>query len=647
MPSRTATIASSVGLHARPATLFTKKVAAAGMPVTIGKEGGKSVNAASMLAVMALGAKFGEEVILTADGDGADEVLAELVAFLEIDHDAKERADMTTVTGLGVSGGTAVGVVALVAQPAPLPDEAASTDPAADLARVGEALEAVATRLDATAAELTGDAAEMIAAAAAIARDPGLLDVVEGYLQTLGPAHALHAAVEGYAQQFEELGGYFADRVTDLLDVGARAEALLLDRPMPGVPEISELSVVIAHDLAPADTAVMDPSMVVGIVTEDGGRTSHTAILASQRGIPAIVQAKGALELADGLRVGIDGDSGDLIVDPDEAWLEAKAEKRRARERISELSGPGQTSDGHPVMLLANIGNVADAELAGAADVEGVGLFRTEFLHLSADTKPSVADQSDEYIRVLAPFGDRPVTVRTLDAGADKPLAFADLGPEPNPALGRRGLRLMKEREDLLDDQLAALAMAAADTGALVKVMAPMVATKQEAAWFTERAHAAGLPVAGVMIEVPAAALRAHHVLEVSDFASLGTNDLAQYTMAADRMVGELSDLLDPWQPAVLDVVAAACEGGRATGKPVGVCGESAGDPLMALVLTGLGVTSLSMSVQRVPMVRWALSQHTTKECVHLAEVARAADSAEAALAAVHAEASKELTDLL
>lgn len=554
---------------------------------------------------------------------------------------------MTSINGIGVSGGTAVGVVALVALPEPLPEEPASTDPAGDLGRVRTALEIVAAHFDATAASITGDAAEMVAAAAAIARDPGLLNAVEEHLRAKGPAHALHAAVDGYAQQFEELGGYFAERVTDLLDVGARAEAVLLGRPLPGVPELTVPSVVIAHDLAPADTAVMDPTLVVGIVTEAGGRTSHTAIIASQRGIPAIVQAKGALGFADGLRVGIDGDSGELVVEPDEVWLAAKELKRRARERISELNGPGRTSDGHALMLLANIGSVADAELAGAADVEGVGLFRTEFLYLSAATAPSVADQSDQYIRVLGPFGNRPVTVRTLDAGADKPLAFADLGPEPNPALGRRGLRLMKEREDLLENQLAALAMAAAETGALVKVMAPMVATTEEAAWFAERVHAAGLPVAGVMIEVPGAALRAHQVLQVCDFASIGTNDLAQYTMAADRMVGELSDLLDPWQPAVLDVVAAACEGGRTAGKPVGVCGESAGDPLMALVLTGLGVTSLSMSIQRVPMVRWALSQHTIDDCVRFADLARSAGSAESGLAAVRAAASRDLTELL
>ncbi|SDZ16561.1 phosphoenolpyruvate--protein phosphotransferase [Tessaracoccus flavus] len=551
------------------------------------------------------------------------------------------------LTGVGVSGGSAVGVVAVVSLPEPLPDEAASADPAGDLARVGDALETVAAKLDATAASLSGDAAEMLGAAAAIARDPGLLDAVEENLRSQGPAHALHAAVEGYAAQFEELGGYFAERVTDLLDVGRRAEAVLLDRPMPGVPELTEPSVVIAHDLAPADTAMMDPALVVGIVTEAGGRTSHTAILASQRGIPAIVQAQGALSLTDGTRVGIDGDSGELVVDPDDAWLAVRAEKARARERVATLTGPGQTSDGHPVMLLANIGNVADAELAGATDVEGVGLFRTEFLHLSASTAPTVEQQAAEYVRILAPFGERPVTVRTLDAGADKPLAFADLGPEPNPALGRRGLRLMREREDLLDDQLAALALAAAETGADVKVMAPMVATTSEAAWFTRRAHDAGLPTAGVMMEVPSSALRAQHILKVTDFASLGTNDLAQYTMAADRMVGELSDLLDPWQPAVLDMVAVACEGGRVAGKPVGVCGESAGDPLMALVLAGLGVASLSMAPQRVPMVRYALSLHTAADCRRMAEAARAADSPDEAREAAHALASGELTELL
>jgi len=237
--------------------------------------------------------------------------------------------------------------------------------------------------------------------------------------------------------------------------------------------------------------------------------------------------------------------------------------------------------------------------------------------------------------------------VRTLDAGADKPLAFADLGAEENPALGRRGLRLSAERPDLLDAQLEALALAAAETGADVRVMAPMVALADEAAWFARRVRENGLKSVGVMIEVPGAALRARHVLEEVDFGSLGTNDLAQYTMAADRMQGELADLLDPWQPALLDVVATACEGAAVNGKPMGVCGESAGDPLLALVLTGLGVTSLSMAPSKVALVRYALSQHTYAQCQRLAHVARSARTAHEALEAVRGGVSPEVAALL
>jgi phosphotransferase system enzyme I (PtsI) len=248
---------------------------------------------------------------------------------------------------------------------------------------------------------------------------------------------------------------------------------------------------------------------------------------------------------------------------------------------------------------------------------------------------------------VCAPFAGRRVVVRTLDAGADKPLAFADLGPEENPALGRRGLRLSAERPELLDAQLEALAKAAKATGADVRVMAPMVATAEEAAWFTRRVRENGLPKAGVMIEVPGAALRAEHVLADCDFGSLGTNDLAQYTMAADRLQGELSDLLDPWQPAVLDVIAAACQGAARAGKPMGVCGESGGDPLLALVLAGLGVQSLSMAPSKVAMVRLSLSLHTLARCAELAAGARAARTAADAAAFVRDGADPALVAVL
>ena len=244
-------------------------------------------------------------------------------------------------------------------------------------------------------------------------------------------------------------------------------------------------------------------------------------------------------------------------------------------------------------------------------------------------------------------MGPRRVVGRSLDAGADKPLAFADLGPEENPALGKRGLRLSALRPDLLDTQLEALGAAAKVTRAEVKVMAPMVATPEEAAWFARRVRENGLPSVGVMIEVPGAALLAKQVLAEVDFGSLGTNDLAQYTMAADRMEGELSDLLDPWQPAVLKVIGHACDGAKVAGKPMGVCGEAGGDPLLALVLAGLGVGSLSMAPSKVGIVRFSLSLHDLATCHGMATAALDARTAADAREAVIAMAHEDLTALL
>jgi len=416
----------------------------------------------------------------------------------------------------------------------------------------------------------------------------------------------------------------------------------------PGVPELTTSSVIVARDLAPAETASLRRDMVLAIVTESGGPTSHTAILAAQMGIPAVVQLPRAVAISVGTVVAVDGSTGEVFVNPDPATQAdlVKRSERRANA-LGATSGPGATSDGHPIALLANIGTAADAERAGALDVEGVGLFRTEFLFLERETAPSTEEQVAVYKRVFEAFGSRRVVVRTLDAGADKPLAFADLGPEENPALGRRGLRLSAERPDLLDTQLTALGAAAGSTGADVRVMAPMVATAEEAAWFARRVREHGLPVVGVMIEVPAAALRSRHVLAEVDFASIGTNDLAQYTLAADRMAGELATLLDPWQPAVLDLVAAACDGGRETGKPIGVCGEAAADPLLALVLTGLGVSSLSMAPTRVPAIRAALRMHDLRTCTAMAAAARAARSPQDAREAVLALADTLIADLI
>ncbi|HOF63586.1 MAG TPA: PEP-utilizing enzyme, partial [Dermatophilaceae bacterium] len=376
--------------------------------------------------------------------------------------------------------------------------------------------------------------------------------------------------------------------------------------------------------------------------------TSHTAILAAQMGVPAVVELAGATSSAAGTVVAVDGDSGEVTIDPSADYqrdIIGKRERRRAA--LAGSAGPGRTKDGYPVMLLANIGGVEDAVSAASQDVEGVGLFRTEFVFLSRDTAPTLAEQTEIYTKVFEPFGSRRVVVRTLDAGADKPLAFADLGPEENPALGKRGLRLSALRPDLLDVQLEALGVAARNTQAEVKVMAPMVATAEEAAWFARRVRENGLPSVGVMIEVPGAAIAARHVMAEVDFGSLGTNDLAQYTMAADRMEGTLSDLLDPWQPAVLGLIGIACDGAKLAGKPMGVCGEAGGDALLALVLAGLGVSSLSMAPSKVSIVRYALGLHTMATCQGMATAAIAARTAVEARDAVLALAHEDLAALL
>jgi len=359
------------------------------------------------------------------------------------------------------------------------------------------------------------------------------------------------------------------------------------------------------------------------------------------------VQATG-LDVEAGTILAIDGGSGQILVDPSAAeQAEFLGRQARRDAALTHATAPGATKDGHPVALLANIGTVADAEEAAAQAVEGVGLFRTEFLFLDRSDAPTVAEQTATYAAVLKAFGRRHVVIRTLDAGADKPLAFADLGPEANPALGRRGLRLGMARTDVMDAQIEALAAAYEATGADLWVMAPMVGTVAETEWFTQRVRQAGIPKSGVMIEIPGAALRSREILDVADFASLGTNDLQQYTMAADRLQGELAELLNPWQPAVLDVIATACRGAAEAGKPIGVCGESGGDPGLALVLAGLGVTSLSMAVSKVPAVRTVLAAHTLAQCQAMAEAARFARGPHEAKAAVLALADSTLRDLI
>jgi phosphotransferase system enzyme I (PtsI) len=509
---------------------------------------------------------------------------------------------------------------------------------AAEVDRFTRAAASVAARLRDRAKRATGAAAEVLAATAALAQDRAWITMVEKRIGDGMPAEsAVGVAVEQFVDMFTKLGGLMAERVTDLRDIRDRVIAELSGQPEPGVPVPEVPSVLCADNLAPADTAGLDPKLVVALVTSLGGPTSHTAIIARQLGIPCVVAVDGLDDVASGTMVLVDGSAGIVVVEPDPAAAaKVVCEAHRDGDLAGQWRGPGATADGHPVAVLANVQDGHAAVAAAGTQAEGVGLFRTELCFLNRDAEPSVNEQAQIYADVLSAFAGRKVVVRTLDAGSDKPLSFMGTGDETNPALGVRGIRLAAANADVLTHQLQAIAQAAHRTDTAPWVMAPMISTAAEAQAFAAQVRSHGL-TPGVMIEVPAAALLAASILEHVDFLSIGTNDLTQYTMAADRMAADLAELTDPWQPAVLMLVAAAANAGAAVDKPVGVCGEAAADPQLACVLVGLGVTSLSTAAVAVAGVGAKLARVTLAECRAAAAAALATDSAAAARAAARA----------
>lgn len=545
----------------------------------------------------------------------------------------------TTITGTGVVPGVARGPALWTAPPPQLPPHqptVAETERVAEVERFRTAAATVSGRLAQRASAASGAAANVLGANAALAKDKGWLKAAEKRINSGQPAaQAAVDATEQFVTLFTKMGGLMAERVTDLRDIRDRVVAELLGKPEPGVPTPAQPSVLLATDLAPADTAGLDPALIVALVTELGGPTSHTAIIARQLGIPCVVAARGIGTVPSGEDLLVDGAAGAITigVDAREADL-LVAEDARRREAIRSWRGPARTADGHGVQLLANVQDGQGARAAAEnSQAEGIGLFRTELCFLSASTEPSVAEQQAIYADVLAAYPQHKVVFRTLDAGSDKPLKFANLVEEENPAMGVRGIRLATDNPGLLTRQLDAIAAAAAQTKTQPWVMAPMVGVVAEARDFAAACRQRGL-VPGIMVEVPAVALRADHFLQHVDFLSIGTNDLAQYTMAADRMAPQLASFTDPWQPAVLELVRSTAQAGLRSDKPVGVCGEAAADPLLACILVGLGVTSLSMAHGAVAAVGAQLSGVTLEQCVRAAEAVLGAEDASSARAA-------------
>jgi multiphosphoryl transfer protein len=644
-----ATIVNPDGLHARPAALIADALAVLDAKITIATDRRAAVSARSPTALMALGTRAGDVLRIEADGPdasaGVDRVLA-LVrdGFGEFEstpskiHPAFDSSSQRDglESPLGVSPGRVVGPALRMADPVLEPDPTSRIPEAgrsAAIKRLGSAAAQVAEQLRSriTAAGAVGD---LLEATAAMATDPDLVANASNRIRNQGltAERAVWEAFGTAADTIRGAGPRQAERVTDLYDVRNRVVSSLLGRGTPSFIDPGHPYVLVAVDLSPADAAGLDVTRCLAIVTEIGGPTSHAAIIARSLCIPAVVGVPGVGATADETLLLVDGGTGELIIEPS---IDQQATASARRLPRAMLAGPGSTSDGHHVALLVNIASAAELTAAVACGAEGVGLYRTELGFLDRTEPPSVAEQVAAYRAVFSAFDGRRVVVRTLDAGSDKPLPFLAYRKEANPALGVRGFRTAVSYPEVLHDQLKAIKEALVSESAEVCVMAPMIATADEARIFAETARGAGLPIVGIMIETPAAAIQAVPILAEVDFVSIGTNDLAQYTFAADRHSASLAQLNDPWQPALLHMIEMVAKAAAGTGKPVGICGEAAADPLLALVLTGLGISSLSMAPGALAEVGRSIAAVDLGLCQRAARAACEADSPARARAAV------------
>ncbi|MFC5736210.1 phosphoenolpyruvate--protein phosphotransferase [Sinirhodobacter huangdaonensis] len=663
------------GLHARPATEWAETARRFSARIRV-RHGAEAADAGTMLSLLQLGLKAGDVLTFSAEGPDAADALSTLrivvsglsarekaqAAQAEAKRAAAQAAggwqpvhapdvdDPRVIEGVSAAPGLAIGRLhRLETGPTEIPDAAPGKPE--DLARAADRLHAALARAreqlralaDDTARRLGEADAGIFRAQAELLGDPALVihasqSLVDGH----GLAWSWNRAIEEAAEPMRRSGNaILAGRAADLRDVGQRVLALIdpvLARPTPA--ELPEGTILIADDLTPTDTAGLDPARVRGLVTAQGGPTSHSAILARTLGLPAVVGAGAALaRLADDMQAIVDGTGGRLYLDPSEADLASArawiaAEEGRREHDAAARALPAATTDGHRVEIGANINLAEQAPFALAQGAEGVGLMRTEFLFLERAESPTEEDQYQAYRAMAEAMGDRPLVIRALDIGGDKQVSYLDLPREENPFLGVRGARLLLRRPELLVPQLRALYRAARD-GARISVMFPMITSEPELIALRETAgriraemKAPEIPL-GIMIEVPSAALLADRLARHADFFSIGTNDLTQYTLAIDRQNPVLAPEADSLHPAVLALIAATVKGAHAHGRWVGVCGGIAGDPFGAGLLAGLGVDELSMTPRDIPAVKARLRGAAMPALQALAERALAMTDAD------------------
>jgi multiphosphoryl transfer protein len=642
-----ATIVNPDGIHARPAALIVEALASLDAQVTIATDDSAPVSARSPTALMSLGTRAGDVLRIEADGAGAEAAVDRIVAVirdgfgeLAVDRSGAQDAgfDGLSPRPIGVSPGRVVGPALRMPEPITEPDPTVRIPEAERPAAIGRLARVAAEIAEQLRSRSTaaGTVGQLLEATAAMATDPDLVADASMRIRDQGvtPERAAWEAIGSVADTLRAAGPRQAERAFDLYDIRNRMVSSLTGCAIPGVPDPGHPFVLLAVDLAPADTAGLDSTRCLAIVTEEGGATSHTAIIARSLGIPAVVGVPGATAIPDGTLLLVDGSTGEVIKEP---IVDQQATATTVRGSQQEtLISPSGTADGHRIALLANIGSTQDITTALQCGAEGVGLYRTELCFLGRTEPPSVGEQVGIYRGVFSRFGGRRVVVRTLDAGSDKPMPFLGYAEEPNAALGVRGFRTAMSHPEVLGDQLKAIKEAAAAESAEVWVMAPMIATVDEARSFAQVAHDVGLPIIGVMIETPAAALQTELILTEVDFISIGTNDLAQYTFAADRHSASLAPLNDPWQPALLRMIKMVTAAAADSGKQVGVCGEAAADPLLALVLAGLGISSLSMAPRALAEVGRSLAGVTLDVCRQAAWAACESESHATAREAVH-----------
>ncbi|BAZ20734.1 phosphoenolpyruvate-protein phosphotransferase [Kalymmatonema gypsitolerans NIES-4073] len=670
------TVRNKLGLHARPAAKFVATAARFQSQITVRNitKGTEAVRADSINQVSTLGVRQGHELAITATGSDADEALAALQALVETnfgevlpDVETQRRPDTQIhipsshhfLQGIPASNGVAIAPVFLY-RPTPIDIQQYHVDDIeAEWQRLQVAIQIAHEEIEAVFSQASiqiGDAeAAIFDAHLLFLEDPVVLEAVQQRIfeQHLNAEAAWQAVVDELANNYRSIeDSYLQERVADVVDVGQRV-LRLLTRFQSHIRisddshinfNLSEPAILIATDLSPSDTARLDPAKVLGICTTSGSAISHSAIIARRLGIPAIVGLPPEiLQVADNTRLALDGESGRVWIEPEpdiQTALEAKrnAQQVAYQQALATAFSPAISRDQKQISVFANIGSISDTQAALNLGAEGVGLFRTEFLYLERTTPPTEEEQLAVYQSIAQLLDHRPLIIRTLDVGGDKPIPYLNFPHETNPFLGWRGIRFCLDHPDIFKTQLRAILKAS--LGHQIKIMFPMIATVREiqaAKAILKEVQAelsqAGIPFdenmeVGMMVEIPSAVVLADKLAAEVDFFSLGTNDLSQYVMAADRTHPRVAALVDALHPAVLRMIQQTVQAAHQAGIWVGLCGELAADPLAAPILLGLGLDEVSLNPQAIPGFKQAIAQLTMGQAQTIVASAIDQDSA-------------------